>query len=196
MTLKTLHYFSGLTLSIFIGLHLFNHFCSLAGIASHIAVMETLRKFYRNPFIETIIIAAVVVQMISGLTLARKKRKFTLNGFAKLQVWTGLYLAFFLLIHVSAVMAGRHLLHVDTNFYFAAAGLNSFPLALFFVPYYGLSVVSVFGHIAAIHSKNMRHSVLGLTPHLQAKLILLSGVIAAITILFAFTGRFWGTIHL
>ncbi len=123
--------------------------------------METLRKFYRNPFIETGIIAAVVVQMISGLTLARKKRKFT-ERICETQVWTGCTLLFSCSFMYRAVMAGRHLLYVDTNFYFAAAGLNSFPLTLFFVPYYGLSVISLFGHIAAIHSQNMRHSLTGI----------------------------------
>jgi hypothetical protein len=40
-------------------------------------------------------------------------------------------MALFLIIHVSAVLTGRFILHLDTNFYFGVAGINNFPFSLF-----------------------------------------------------------------
>lgn len=75
MTIKKIHYISGLTITIFVGLHLFNHLCSIFGAEKHIEVMNTLRLFYRNIFIETILLAAVIVQIISGLKLSKQTGK-------------------------------------------------------------------------------------------------------------------------
>ena len=192
MTIKRIHYISGLTITIFIGLHLFNHFCSIFGADKHLEIMKTLRLFYRNIFIETILLLAVFVQIISGLKLFKSNRKTATSQFEKLHIWTGLYLAIFFIIHLSAVFGGRLILDLDTNFYFGVAGLNSFPLNLFFIPYYGLAILSFFGHIASIHSKKMKTNILNLTPKQQAKAILIFGVALTIILFYGLTNHFHG----
>ena len=192
MTIKRIHYISGLTITIFIGLHLFNHFCSIFGADKHLEIMKTLRLFYRNIFIETILLLAVFVQIISGLKLFKSNRKTATSQFEKLHIWTGLYLAIFFIIHLSAVFGGRLILDLDTNFYFGVAGLNSFPLKLFFIPYYGLAILSFFGHIASIHSKKMKTNILNLTPKQQAKAILIFGVALTIILFYGLTNHFHG----
>lgn len=190
--MKRIHYISGLTITIFIGLHLFNHICSVFGADNHIEMMNLLRLFYRNIFIETILLSAVLVQIFSGLTLFKRNRKLAISGFDKLHIWTGLYLAIFFVIHLSAVLAGRLFLHLDTNFYFGVAGLNSFPFNLFFIPYYGLAISSFFGHIACIHHKKMKHIIFGVTPNEQSKAIILFGVCTTIVIFYGLTNHFKG----
>ena len=192
MTVKKLHYLSGLTISIFVGLHLFNHFCSILGADSHIEIMNALRLFYRNVFIESILLSAVLVQIISGLKLFKANRKSATTTFDKLHIWTGSYLAIFFVIHVSAVLGGRFFLHLDTNFYFGVAGLNSFPFNLFFIPYYGLAIFSFFGHVASIHSKKMKQTIFGFTPKRQAIAILVVGAFSAFTIFYGLTNHFNG----
>lgn len=65
---------------------------------------------------------------------------------AWLQAWSGGYLGLFLLVHVGAVLWGRS--HgLDTNFYFAAAGLHVSPWQWFFAPYYFLAVLAFWGHV-------------------------------------------------
>ncbi len=192
MTVKKIHYISGLTITIFIGLHLFNHLCSIFGTEKHIEIMNTLRLFYRNVFIETILLIAVLVQIISGLKLFKANRKIAKTNFEKLHIWTGLYLAVFFIIHLSAVLGGRYLLHLDTNFYFGVAGLNNFPTNLFFIPYYALAIFSFFGHIAAIHNKKMRQNIFGLTPKGQSKFILALGFALTFIILYGLTNHFQG----
>lgn len=192
MTIKKLHYLSGLTITVFILLHLFNHFCSILGTDKHIEVMTTLRYFYRNILVEIVLLLAIVIQIYSGLKLFMTNRKFAKTFFEKLQIWTGLYLAVFFIIHLSAVFVGRLLLHLDTNFYFGVAGLNNFPTNLFFIPYYGLAIISFFGHISAIHHKKMKKNIFDLTPNGQSKLILTFGIVLTFVIFYGLTNHFQG----
>lgn len=192
MDLKRIHYLSGFTLTIFIGAHLFNHIMSLFGVGTHVLIMDKLRVVYRHPAVESILLLAVLLQILSGLRLFFRKRNYANLSYDRLQLWSGMYLAIFLLIHVSAVLGGRLLLHLDTNFYFGVAGLNTYPYSLFFIPYYSLAIMSFFGHVAAIHHQKMKFSVWGMTPEVQSKLILLKGVIATIIILYGLTDGFYG----
>ena len=154
--------------------------------------MGKLRLLYRNVFMETALLLAVAWQIFSGGKLFWQKRKTAAGFFEQLQIWTGAYLAVFFLIHVSAVLAGRYVLHLDTNLYFGAAGLNLFPFNLFFIPYYGFAVIAFFGHIAAFHSQRMQSRALGLSPKNQALAIFLMGGLTTFLILYAMTGRFSG----
>lgn len=192
MTTKKIHYISGLTITLFVGLHLFNHSLSVWGADIHIEMMNTLRVFYRHIIVETILLIAILIQIVSGLKLFKNNRKIAVSYFEKLHIWTGLYLAFFFIIHLSAVLGGRLFLQLDTNFYFGVAGLNSFPFNLFFIPYYGLAILSFFGHVAAIHNKKMKKSVLGLKPNQQSTLILALGFILTIFIFYGLTNHFKG----
>lgn len=192
MTINKLHFISGLIITVFIALHLFNHFCSIFGANKHIEIMNVLRLFYRNIFIETILLVVVLTQIFSGITLFRANRKNAKSSIEQIYIWTGLYLAIFLIIHLSAVLGGRYLLHLDTNFYFGVAGINSFPLNLFFIPYYLLAIFSFFGHIAVIHINKMKLDLLNLTPKQQAKAIFIFGLILTIIIFYGLTNKFTG----
>jgi len=190
--MKQLHYVSGLIITLFIGLHLFNHACSVFGAKMHIEMMSGLRLFYRNIFIESILLGAVLVQIISGIKLFKTYKKTAISSFDKLHLWSGLYLAAFFVIHVGAVLGGRFFLNLDTNFYFGVAGLNTFPFNLFFIPYYAIAIISFFGHIACIHLKKMKHLFFGFTPNKQSKAILIFGVCLTILIFYGLTNHFKG----
>lgn len=190
--LRRLHYVSGLTIATFAFWHLGNHLFSLCGAENHIELMQIFRIVYRNVFVEIVLLMAVVVQICSGVSLFLYKRKMQIFGFEKLQIYTGLYLALFFVIHVSAVLVGRLILNLDTNFYFGAAGLNSFPVNLFFIPYYGLAVMAFFSHIAAIHASKMKQNFLGLNPRNQSFVIIVLGFLITFLILFGMTNAFRG----
>ncbi len=187
-----IHHIAGLVITAFVLIHLFNHLCSLTGVDNHIKVMQALRPFYRNLVAEAILLFAVLVQITSGAKLLVKKRKNATSFFDKLQVWSGFYLLFFFVFHIGAVLMGRWILNLDTNIYFGAAGLNTFPYVLFFLPYYGLAILSFFGHIAAIHSLKMKNDLLGINPIKQAYLIFILGIILSLLILYGLTNGFNG----
>ncbi len=192
MKIKQIHFIAGLVISLFVMLHLVNHAAAVLGADKHIELMHLLRRFYRNSLVEACLLLAVGAQLISGLRLFMAKRKIVTTSFDKLQLWSGLYLAFFFLIHVIAVLAGRFLLKLDTNFYFGVAGLNTFPLNLFFIPYYSLAIISFFVHIAMIHAKKRRSNFLYLRPDQQAKGIMVLGICLSIFIMYGLTNGFKG----
>jgi hypothetical protein len=192
MNMRTLHYASGIVLSLFIGMHLCNHAWAILGIEQHISLMENLRLVYRNIFVEVVLLAAVVLQVVSGITLVRKRKGTPKLGWDRWHIGSGLYLAFFMLFHTSAVVIGRWVLHLDTNFYFGAAGINAFPTCLFFVPYYILAIMAFFTHFAAIHRKKMERTILGISPSGQSMGILILGGIVTFLVFWGMTQWFQG----
>jgi succinate dehydrogenase/fumarate reductase cytochrome b subunit len=153
--MKLLHYFSGLTISVFIGFHLLNHLLILRSEDHHIRFMQSLRKIYRIRVIEIFLFLGISIQLISGVTLVILKWNKIENYFDVIQIASGLYLALFLTIHLNAVMVGRYKLKVDTNLYYGAGVMNMWPHKLFFIPYYSLSILSFFFHVACIHRVKM-----------------------------------------
>ena len=67
--MKQVHYISGIVITLFVGLHLFNHGWSIFGPDKHIEMMSSLRPIYRNLFAEIVLLLAVFVQIISGFKL-------------------------------------------------------------------------------------------------------------------------------
>jgi hypothetical protein len=192
-TLKTIHYYSGLFLALFILMHIANHLLSLISVEDHIEFMDKMRLIYRHPVFETILLIAVLGQIISGLSLVKALKAIKSDHLSdKLHIYSGLYLALFLLIHVSAVISGRVVFHLDTNIYFGAAGINLFPFNLFFVPYYFLAVSSIFIHIACIHYKKASVYMLPSKVKVQAIMIGISGIILAFIIIMGMTSFFNG----
>ena len=147
MTLRTLHGFSALFLVAYVAVHIANHLVGLAGIEAHIAFMRDFRPVYRIPVVEAMLLAAVAFQVYSGLTFVVRGWKQRQGLVPWLQAGSGAYLAFFFLNHVGAVLFGRTVLDLDTNFYFAAAGFHVPPFQYFFAPYYFLAVLALFTHL-------------------------------------------------
>jgi succinate dehydrogenase/fumarate reductase cytochrome b subunit len=147
MTLRQVHRASAVVIAGFACAHIANHVVALAGVPAHISYMRTAPLIYRARFVEPMLLAAVLSQVLSGATLVA-------TGWARRQgvvVWiqaaAGSILAMFLVIHVAAVLYGRIALNLDTNFYYAAAGFYVAPYQYFFAPYYFLAVAALFIHL-------------------------------------------------
>lgn len=150
-SVKRFHRLSGIVIASFLLLHLTNHLFALGGPQLHIAVMNLFRHVYRFPPIEILLLICVIFQIGSGATLVFKKGFLRQPFYVVLQILSGLYLSFFMIYHVRAIMLGRYRWNVQTDFYFAASVANNYPSKLFFIPYYMLSLVCVFAHIACVH---------------------------------------------
>lgn len=142
-----LHAFSGTLLAVFVALHLANHALALFNLGDAFALMKTLRTAYRWAPAEALLMACVACQVASGPVLARSRPASASdeNGWAATA--SGYYLLFFVVLHTAAVFWGRYVAALDTNIYFAAAGLHAWPYAAFFSIYYFLAVVAVFVHL-------------------------------------------------
>jgi succinate dehydrogenase/fumarate reductase cytochrome b subunit len=147
MTIRSLHRICAIPIAVFALVHLANHLISLVSISSHLAFMEAARRVYRQPAIEAVLLLAMAFQIGSGMSFVIRRWR-RLRGFiAWLQFGSGIYLAFFLCVHVGAVLIGRSVLTLDTNFYFAAAGFHVPPYQYVFAPYYFFAVLSLFTHL-------------------------------------------------
>lgn len=155
-TVKKIHHFSGLLLISFIAVHLLNHIMIFYSVDAHISFMTAFRKVYRFPPIEVLLLTAVLVQVISGSRLLYKKWKLKNDIWDKLQMYSGAYFIYFLIVHVSAVLFGRYVWHLDTNVYFGAAVLNIKPILYYFVFHYGLAILAFFTHVGCVHRKKMQ----------------------------------------
>jgi hypothetical protein len=107
---------------------------ALSRVEVHIQFMQSFRHIYRNPFIEVLLLASVTFQAGSGVYFIRNRWGQRHGFFERVQALSGGYLAFFLLVHVGAVLFGRSVLNLDTNFYYAAAGMHVPPFQYYFVP--------------------------------------------------------------
>lgn len=147
MTLRKFHALSAILIVAFMCLHIANHLAGLAGVGTHIAFMQAARSLYRFPAVEVVLIGAFTLQLASGLALAVRGWKRRQGAVAWLQAISGMYLSFFMVVHVGSILFGRAALNLDTNFYFAAAGLHVAPFQFFFAPYYFFGVVALFTHL-------------------------------------------------
>lgn len=189
-SIKRAHRITATFVGVFITLHLVNHFFALVGVEQHIAVMKSLRKFYRNPIVEPILIVLILAHIGSGVKLFFQKQEKTL--WTLIQKWSGFYLAIFLLIHLSGVILfGRGQLDIDTNFYFAAMGLLVFPFKLFFIPYYTLAIIAVFCHLGAFLRIFLLKRVSERVSNVAAYAFLTAGIICSLLIVSAFGGLFY-----
>ncbi|NML39163.1 hypothetical protein HHL17_18330 [Chitinophaga sp. G-6-1-13] len=151
LSLKRLHHTSGIVLASFLLLHIGNHLFALGGPQWHITVMNILRHIYRFWLVELVLLFCVGFQVVSGVSFVVRKGFVRQPFYVVVQVLSGLYLSFFMIYHVQAVLRGRLQWKMNTDFYFAAGVANHYPEKLFFIPYYTLSLVAVFAHIAAAH---------------------------------------------
>lgn len=181
--MKAIHYFSGLTIAIFVGIHLLNHALILHSTEWHITFMNAVRKVYRHPIIETILLAAVGTQIVTGIYLANNKWGSVESIFDFLHIASGLYLSLFLIVHVSAVLMGRYKLGIDTNLYFGVGYMNVSPQRYFFIPYYALAIISFFVHLACIHKTRMSKYVALSVAQNQSIGIIAIGIIFTILVI-------------
>ncbi len=182
--IKTIHYYTGLTVALFIGIHLLNHLLILHSEAMHINFMRGARKVYRHPVVEGVLLMAVAVQIFSGIFLVTQKWSRAEGWFDWLHIGSGLYLALFLTNHVRAVIVGKHKLHIDTNLYYGAGVMNMWPQKLIYVPYYALAILSFFTHVACIHRIKMQEFVPAEVAAQQAAGIIVLGGIVTFLIIF------------
>jgi succinate dehydrogenase/fumarate reductase cytochrome b subunit len=190
MPSRTHHRISAFVLLAFLCVHVTNHLLAVFGVEAHIAFMEVARRVYRAPMVEPVILLAAAFQVMSGLWFVARGWRTRHGAVAWLQAISGLYLAFFLLIHVGAVLHGRLVLALDTNFHFAAAGMHVPPFQFFFVPYYFLSLLALGAHLGcaiywrlAAASDRMRRAAIVLP--------VLAGSAAAAVIVLSLAGKLY-----
>ena len=167
-------------LAVFILGHLATHLTAVMGPQAHTHALKATQGLYRNPFVEPVLIAALLVQIVIGARLLARRWAQAEKGFwGWAQLLSGGYLIAFILIHSSAALMTRHVFGMDTDFYWAAATVNLAPFKYGFLPYYALGVMSVFTHLAAAVRFGWGERAVFLPAALIAVGVVVAGVILA-----------------
>ena len=177
-TFRAIHRVSAVLLGAFLVAHIANHVVALAGVDTHRAVMDAARTVYRWPPIEAALLGSVLAQAATGLTLAWRGRRRP-GVWSRIQLVSGVYLAFFLVAHVSAILFIRHGLALDTNFHAAAMVLTVAPLPWFYAPYYAAGVIAVFAHMACALRPRLRGATRARVP----AAVMVAGAAAAFAVM-------------
>ncbi len=176
------HRITGLLILIFVALHLAVHLTALAGISSHNKYLSFVQVLYRSPAIEPLLLAAFLLQIGIGLRFAMSRWLSTRGDrWGRLQLVSGLYLAFFVINHTGAALYARYAAELETDFFWASGVLMHPLLRWYFYPYYALAILAVFTH-ASVAVWYRTQSATGV------RLVMLSGVAIAALILLAFGG--------
>lgn len=148
---KRIHRLTAILLGVFIISHLAVHLFALADLKAHQNALKAVQWTYRHPVGEGILVMAILTQIVTGLERLKAKRKSP-DPWAKAQVYSGLYLIMFLIVHTSAALYTHNFFGLETDIFWAAGSMGISPVKYMFWPYYFLAIVAVFVHLAcALH---------------------------------------------
>ena len=146
------HGFSALViLLVFLVGHMINHIVAIWSLPSDVEVMTALRRIYRTRWMEPGLIGLFLFQIVSGLILLGSRMTRTAGFFGVLQTTSGMYLAAFLVSHMTAVFVlGRLVLNLNTNDVWAAglpAGMVADLWNTRLIPHYSLAAFLLIAHV-------------------------------------------------
>jgi hypothetical protein len=147
---RHIHASSAVVLVTFALAHIFNHSLAILSPETNRAALNALRVVYRQNVAQTILVAAVAVQVLTGLTMVWKYYLRRATPLRNLQLVSGLYLAVFLVSHLVTVFTTRRN-GIDTDFAWAShapGGLLASLSSVSLLPRYSLAVLAVFVHLA------------------------------------------------
>jgi len=190
--LKSVHGISAAAITLFALFHITNHLTGLAGARAHLALMAAFRTVYRYPPLEGFLLTAVLVQIVSGFVLLRR-RLMTTDRFEMLQGAAGAYLLMFFASHLRAVFTARYVHYTNTNWiWLTSSNLLTDEWSARLVPYYFLGIVALGLHGAC----GLRHVLLqhGRDSVANAAfwIFTVASVVAALSVL---TGLVVGSFH-
>jgi hypothetical protein len=171
---------------IFLGWHLLNHATAAFSPEFNLAMMSTLRKWYRSEFVQPVLVTLMLFQVASGLILFWRATAGSSDLYRTLQTSTGAFLTAFIVSHLNSVfILGRAVTKVDTTFLWASgapAGLLPDAWNVRLIPHYSLGVWFVIAHMGlGLRGVLLAHGV----PPLAANRV--AWAVGAIGVMFAMT---------
>ncbi len=148
--LRVSHGISAATLIlIFIAVHLGNHMTALWSLKTHSMILTMLQVWYRNEFVQPLIVALLLFQVVSGLTLLSGKLREPSDLYRVIQCLTGAYLAVYIPAHIFSIFVlGRWFYGIDTGTSYVFFKNGYFP-SLFnirFITHYWFAAFAVITH--------------------------------------------------
>jgi hypothetical protein len=181
-------------LLIFLISHLVNHLLGVWSPAAHGRAMRALEVVYRASVVEPVLVLCMLLLIVTGITLAWRHTAIQGDVYRRMQTLTGVYLAAFILSHLTAIFVfARALLHVHTNdwSYISSApeGMLRSAWSVRLIPHYAMSVWVVVTHVGlGLRGMLRAHGVTERLANFSAKGMSAVGAMASIVITFGLIG--------
>ena len=151
--LRVAHGIAGSIAAAYVLFHIFNHMFGLISPEAHAAVMDVGRTVYRAKFVEPLLVAVMLFQILSGLRMVWIWSETSADRYRMFQIATGLFMSVFILGHMNSVFIfARTWLNIPTDWAFAAglpAGLILDGWNIRLLPHYALGVFFVLAHLVS-----------------------------------------------
>ena len=136
-----IQYISAIVLLAFVSLPLTGFLIEVITGSSSVNIIKTLEDAGISRAFEAVLFLTVITHAYTALHLSHKRSREKMASWQWIRLFAGLYLAFFLFIHVGAVICARFVIGIETGFYSGAAGMNTYPLKFAFFIYASLLTV-------------------------------------------------------
>ena len=172
----------------FVGPHIGNHLAGFWSGSVHIAIMNVVRRVYRNDMVQPALLALIGFQILSGIVLVRGKMRMPSDIFGTVQAMCGAYIGVYFLAHMTAVFAARHA-DVDTNWAWLTRPNNSMLGSLSnlrLIAHYWVGPIAIVAHVASgLRAVLLQHNVSTVRANRLALALITLGVVASSLIIAA-----------
>ena len=175
-------------LLLFIGPHIVNHAAGFWNGPVHIAIMNVLRRVYRDDIVQPVLLALIGFQILSGTALVRRRMRMPSDFLGTVQTMSGVYVGVYFLAHMTAVFATRHA-GTDTNWSWLTRPNDSMLVSLSnlrLIAHYWVGPIAIITHVACgLRMVLLQHDISPPTANRLALALVTVGVVASSVILLA-----------
>lgn len=137
-------------LLLFVAPHIGNHLAGFWSGPAHTAIMNVVRRVYRDDILQPALLALIGFQILSGTALVRRRMTMPSDVFGTVQTMCGAYIGVYLLAHMTAVFAAREA-GTDTNWAWLTRPNDSLLFSLFklrLIAHYWVGPIAIVAHVA------------------------------------------------
>jgi hypothetical protein len=175
-------------LLLFVGPHIGNHLAGFWSGSVHIAIMNVVRRVYRDDIVQPILLALIGFQILSGSVLVQRRMRMPNDIFGTVQSMCGAYIGVYFLAHLTAVFAARYA-GVDTNWAWLTRPNDSLLASLFklrLLAHYWVGPMAIVAHVACgLRWVLLQRDISPATANRIALALITAGVVASSLILLA-----------
>jgi hypothetical protein len=141
---------AGAILLLFIGPHIVNHAAGFWNGPVHIAIMNVVRRVYRDDIVQPVLLALIGFQILSGAALVRRRMRMPSDFLGTVQTMSAVFVGVYFLAHMTAVFAARHA-GTDTNWSWLTRPNDSMLVSLSnlrLIAHYWVGPIAIVAHVA------------------------------------------------
>src|SRR3984957_2577293 len=137
-------------LLLFIGPHVMNHAAGFWNGPAHIAIMNVVRRVYRDDIVQPVLLGLIGFQILSGAALVRRRMRMPSDFLGTVQTMSAVFVGVYLLAHMTAVFATRHA-GTETNWIWLTRPNDSMLVSLSnlrLIAHYWVGPIAIVAHVA------------------------------------------------